>query len=554
MPIHFLNTVDLNKNLLLNARIQNLGSDPSAGDSSVGQIYFNTTADTLKQYVADKEGSGSPGWVEVGSDSVTAGTGIGVTLTGGNAVVRNTGLVTVLDGTYINLTKQGGGDNTELTADLNAVDGTSVLGTRFLSKDNTWDVPAFDQYTHWTLAGDNATEQNISSEDTASFIGDGVKISTAVSATDTLTITHDLTTRTDTTSTAASNAFPVVNSVTTDTTGHVTAVDIKTVTVPDNNTTYSLDVPLNTTNINLKGANPASDDFVTLSGYAGQTVTNYIDTSTIQVALDNNVTIANSLTLTDGAFTQTAGGENNLNANLDMNSNKLLFVATGTDDTDGVNWGQVRDAIAGVGLFQGGYNATTGLTINLSTNGSLDGANNVALDKGDYFVVTTDGTAFYGVTLEVGDMIFANVDIAANSTPAQSVYTTVIQDANIAEADSTDANTRKGVAGFDSANFTASNTGWVQLKEEVLSGRMRKVPLTSGDNTTAGETTFTVNLVTAFGATPTPLAVDAIATVKETTSNLIVYPEVTGNGTGQLDFVFMPQVTDGDYTAIISIV
>ena len=113
MPINFLNTVDLNKNLLNNARIQNLGSDPSAGDSSIGQIYFSTSADSLKQYVADKEGSGSPGWVEVGSDSVTAGTGIGVTLTGGNAVVRNTGLVTVLDGTYINLTKQGGGDNTE---------------------------------------------------------------------------------------------------------------------------------------------------------------------------------------------------------------------------------------------------------------------------------------------------------------------------------------------------------------------------------------------------------------------------------------------------------
>ena len=551
MPINFLNTVDLNKNLLNNARIQNLGSDPSAGDSSIGQIYFSTSADSLKQYVADKEGSGSPGWVEVGSDSVTAGTGIGVTLTGGNAVVRNTGLVTVLDGTYINLTKQGGGDNTELTADLNAVDGTSVLGTRFLSKDNTWDVPAFDQYTHWTLAGDNATTQNISSEDTASFLGDNVKISTAVSATDTLTISHDLTTRTDTTSAQTANAFPVVNSVITDTTGHVTAVDIKTVTVT--NTVYSLDVPLNTTNINLKGANPASDDFITLSGYSGQTVTNYIDTSTIQVALDNNVTIANSLTLTDGAFTQVAGGENNLNADLDMNSNKLLKVATGTDDTDGVNWGQVRDAIAGVGLFQGGYNAATGLTINLTTNGSLDGASNIALDKGDYFVVTTDGTAFYGVTLEVGDMIFANVDIAANSTPAQSVYTTVIQDANIAEADSTDALTRKGVAGFDSANFTASNTGWVQLREEVLSGRMAKVLLTSGTDLD-GETTFTVDLTATavFGTGAT--AADAIATVKVASSGLIVFPKVTGNGTGSLDFKFIPVVADDVYTAIISIV
>ena len=553
MPINFLNTVDLNKNLLNNARIQNLGSDPSAGDSSVGQIYYSTTAQALKIYkeILPATSPKTYEWVEVGSDSVEAGYGIGVTFTGGNVIVRNTGLVSVLDGTYINLTKQGGGDNTELTADLNAVDGTSVLGTRFLSKDNTWDVPAFDQYTHWTLDGDTGTPQNISSEDTASFLGDNVKISTAVSATDTLTISHDLTTRTDTTSAQTANAFPVVNSVITDTTGHVTAVDIKTVTVT--NTVYSLDVPLNTTNINLKGANPASDDFITLSGYAGQTETNYISADEIQVALTDSVTIANSLTLTNGAFTQVAGGENNLNADLDMNSNKLLKVATGTDDTDGVNWGQVRDAIAGVGLFQGGYNAATGLTINLTTNGSLDGASNIALDKGDYFVVTTDGTAFYGVTLEVGDMIFANVDIAANSTPAQSVYTTVIQDANIAEADSTDANTRKGVAGFDSANFTASNTGWVQLREEVLSGRMAKVLLTGGTDLD-GETTFTVDLTAGavFGTGAT--AADAIATVKVASSNLIVFPKVTGNGTGSLDFKFIPVVADDVYTAIISIV
>jgi hypothetical protein len=256
--------------------------------------------------------------------------------------------------------------------------------------------------------------------------------------------------------------------------------------------------------------------------------------------------------LTNGAFTQTAGGENNLNANLDMNSNKLLKVANGTDATDGVNLGQVEALVAGVGLFQGGYNATTGLTVNLTTNGSLDGASNIALDKGDYFVVTTAGTAFYGVTLEVGDMIYANVNITANSNPAQSVYTVVIQDANIAGAGSTDGATQKGVAGFDSANFTVSGTGWVQLKEEVLSGRMAKVTLTGGDNSVAGETKFTVNLATLFGSGAA--ADDAIATVKEEASNLIVYPEITGNGTGSLDIVFMPQVGNGDYRAVISIV
>ena len=192
MAINFLNTIDLNKNSLNNARIQNLSTDPSVGNSSIGQIYFNTSADTLKQYVADKQNSGNPGWVEIGSDSVEAGTGIGITFsaTTGNAVIRNTGIISVLDGTYINLTKQGGGDNTELTADLSAVDGASVLGTRFLSKDNTWDVPAFDQYTHWTLAGDAGTAQDVSSEDTATFTG-GININTLVQGTDELVINLD---------------------------------------------------------------------------------------------------------------------------------------------------------------------------------------------------------------------------------------------------------------------------------------------------------------------------------------------------------------------------
>ena len=52
MAINFLQTVDLNQNSLDNARIQNLVNDPATG--VVGQIIFNTTADTLKQYVAEQ--------------------------------------------------------------------------------------------------------------------------------------------------------------------------------------------------------------------------------------------------------------------------------------------------------------------------------------------------------------------------------------------------------------------------------------------------------------------------------------------------------------------
>ena len=117
--------IDLNKKELQNAVIQNLATDPSVGSSIVGQIIFNTTDDTLKQFVDDADGLGNPGWIEVGTTS-------GVET------------VTTTDGTYINLTPNSAtSGNVTVTADLSAVDGTAVSGTRFLSKDNTWDVPAF---------------------------------------------------------------------------------------------------------------------------------------------------------------------------------------------------------------------------------------------------------------------------------------------------------------------------------------------------------------------------------------------------------------------------
>jgi len=117
MAINFLNTVDLNKNSLDNARIQNLGADPSVANSSIGQIYFNTGIDTLKQYTTS-------GWVEVGSTSGVE------TLTLNNS-------------TYIDVNSTGTAENPVFSPDLSAVDGTAVAATRFLSKDNTWDVPAF---------------------------------------------------------------------------------------------------------------------------------------------------------------------------------------------------------------------------------------------------------------------------------------------------------------------------------------------------------------------------------------------------------------------------
>ena len=558
MAINFLNAVDLNKNSLDNARIQNLGSDPSAGDSSVGQIYFSTTSDTLKQYVADKEGSGSPGWVEVGSDSVVAGTGIGVTLTGGNAVVRNTGLVTVLDGTYINLTKQGGGDNTELTADLNAVDGTSVLGTRFLSKDNTWDVPAFDQYTHWTLAGDNATTQNISSEDIASFLGDSLKISTVVSATDTLTISHDLQAQSDSTSTASpgySGTFTAVDSVIRDTTGHVTGINVKTITLPDtDDTTYDLTSKANASSgadIDLTDSD-GNVDTVTVIGTAAEIVVAQSATAgTIVISQPADVTIGQDLQVDRNATVEgdlTVLGAGNFTGE--------VTVPTATAGTSAPNLAQVELLVAGVGVFKGGYNATTdpGVAPNI-----ISGTSNIALDQGDYFVVTHDGDITFSdavvKSVETGDFIFASAGITAASDPASTAYIFVIADANVAGAGATDGATEKGVSGFDSASFTVSAAGWVQLKPQANPYGAKQAlnntaPCTRAES--GGLTTFTIDITDAniFGTSALASNVKAeitqIAAPYET-----VYADVARSGAGTISFAFTGSVASDVYAALL---
>jgi len=544
MAIQYLNTVDLNQNQLNQAVIQNVATDPASG--VVGQVIFNTTADTLKQYVAD-DGSGNAGWTEVGSTSVAPGTGIGVTFNGGEAVVRNTGLVTVLDGTYIDLTKQGGGDNTQLTADLSAVDGTAVLATRFLSKDNTWDVPAFDNYSGWTLDGDSGTGEVISSGDTATFAG-GLKITTDVAATDTLNIVHDLQAQTDTTSTdspSAGGTFTVIDSVTVDTTGHVGGVNVKTITLPRDD--YSIVSKANATSgadVDLVDSGGTVDSTVNFIGTAGEIVVAQSATANkIVISQPSDVTIGNDLQVdndatVDGALT--VAGQ--------------VTVPTATASTSAPNLGQVEQLVAGIGLFKGGYDAT-----NDPGSPVISGSGNIALDLGDYFVVTNDGDITFSdpvtISVEVGDMIFANAAISAGSDPASTEYTFVIQDANIAGAGATDGATEKGVAGFDSASFTVSAAGWVQLKPQSNPyGAKQDLNNTSPCSRveSGGLTTFTIDLTDSSLFGTSALAANVKAEITQISAPYeTVYADVARSGSGTISFAFTGSVASDVYAALL---
>ena len=128
MAINFLNNVNLNSIQVENIVIEKFASDAAAGTGVVGQLYFDTTVDTLKQYVSDT-GGGAAGWIEVGTTS-------GVET------------ITTTDGTYIDLTPNTPTlGNVTVTADLSAVDGTSIASDRFLTKNNKWATIPFGDIT-----------------------------------------------------------------------------------------------------------------------------------------------------------------------------------------------------------------------------------------------------------------------------------------------------------------------------------------------------------------------------------------------------------------------
>ena len=133
--------------------------------------------------------------------------------------------------------------------------------------------------TSFNLAGDTGTQQTISDSETLLVLG-GTYLATVASNTDTLTINHDATTRTNTTSSAspaAGGTFTAIDTLTTNATGHVTAVNTKTVTLPAaSGDTYDLNagtkvgisVPLN-----LTSGSGGDNSLVTLTEGSGVTLT-----------------------------------------------------------------------------------------------------------------------------------------------------------------------------------------------------------------------------------------------------------------------------------------
>lgn len=139
---------------------------------------------------------------------------------------------------------------------------------------------------------------------------------------------------------------------------------------------------------------------------------------------------------------------------LSVGTNRLTNVVNPTNAQDAATKNYVDNAVVGGLIYQGAYDASTNTPV-LDSRGTQ-----IAVTQGWTYTVTVDGT-FYGETVKVGDVLIAETNLAAG-TGALTDWTTVQSNIDLATA-GTDATAVRGLAGFDTDNFTVVN-GFVNLK------------------------------------------------------------------------------------------
>jgi hypothetical protein len=123
----FVSNIDLQKNELQNAVIQNLPSDPSTDVSKEGQVYYNTTDQKFKQFNGTE-------WVVVGKDfTVTDGNGLTSTATGDTSTQISLGTPSSITNTSDNSTTESSHTHkiefTPVTSPIASGTSTSFIDT-----------------------------------------------------------------------------------------------------------------------------------------------------------------------------------------------------------------------------------------------------------------------------------------------------------------------------------------------------------------------------------------------------------------------------------------
>lgn len=333
MAIAFLNNITFSGGAQAEKlRVENLGADPASGNE--GQLYFNTATDKVKVYA-------NGAWTDLdGANDFLTGlsfnTGDGIL----TATIPNQSNVTVdLDGRYA------------LSSSIPGTIVESVTAGTYLNNSGT----AADVI----LNHDNTTRSNNSNS-----------VSPAYGA-----------------------SFTVIDTVNTNTTGHVTVVNTKTVTLPAaEDYTWSAAADAGSTRIIQSGN--------TIDFTGGTNINTENAGGETRFHLDDSITLAGTLTV-NGTGQSSFGGQ-------------VTVPTTPSAGTDAASKSYVDSLVAGGLTFKDGFNAGTGA---IDGGGNLTtGASRVAISVGDFYVVTTAGSFYGSVSLDVGDSVIAKEDAAQGAS------------------------------------------------------------------------------------------------------------------------------------------